>query len=300
MKKLIAFFLAVLLISASSCKKVSKTPEAVPDIPISQVKEPELPKTLNSVHNYNANKTFAPSNIDTNVNLSNKTIPWGLGPNKNHVPPSIPKEHKAILDKYSGYYLGDTSQKVIYLTFDEGYEVGYTSVILDVLKANDVKAAFFVTGHYIKSQPELIKRMVEEGHLVCSHSLTHPSMPSKANNLDAFSKEFTGLENLFKEITGLDMPKFFRPPKGEFSEKVLYLTQNLGYKTVFWSFAYKDWLVDEQPTEKYAHDKIMSSAHNGEIMLLHAVSKANANILDSVIKELKSEGYRLGTLYELK
>ncbi|SKA79694.1 peptidoglycan-N-acetylmuramic acid deacetylase [Caloramator quimbayensis] len=300
MKKISALFLAVLLILTGSCKKVSKLPETFPDIPMSQIKEPDLPKTLNSAYNYNASKTLAPSNIDLNVNLSNKTIPWGLGPNKNHVPPSIPKEHKAILDKYSGYYLGDTSQKVIYLTFDEGYEVGYTSVILDVLKANDVKAAFFVTGHYIKSQPELIKRMVEEGHLVCSHSLTHPSMPSKANSIDAFNKEFAGLEDLFKEITGLDMPKFFRPPKGEFSEKVLYLTQKLGYKTVFWSFAYKDWLVDEQPTEKYAHDKIVSSSHNGEIMLLHAVSKTNANVLDSVIKELKSEGYRFGTLYELK
>lgn len=269
-----------------------KTADNLPNINISD----DLPKTLNSSLNYSK-----PSNsICVPDNLNNKTIPWGLGPNKNHIPPSIPKEHKEILDKYSGYYLGNTSEKVIYITFDEGYEVGYTSTILDILKKNDVKAAFFVTGHYIKSQPELIKRMVEEGHLVCSHSLTHPSMPSKANNIESFKKEFTGLEDLFKETTGYDMPKFFRPPKGEFSEKVLYLTQSLGYKTVFWSFAYKDWLVDEQPSEKYAYEKILSSAHNGEIMLLHAVSKTNANILDIVIQDLKAKGYRFGTLYELK
>ncbi|QCX34211.1 delta-lactam-biosynthetic de-N-acetylase [Caloramator sp. E03] len=288
MKKMLSLFLAVFFLLTISCQKSSQMP----------------PKSNNNSLNLNINQgdianQSTTTDFDTPSNLSNKTIPWGLGPNKNHVPPSIPMEHKTILDKYSGYYLGDTSKKVIYITFDEGYEIGYTSVILDILKSNDVKAAFFVTRHYIIKEPDLIKRMVNEGHIVCNHSSTHPSMPSIANNIESFTKEFTDTEAAFKDVTGIDMPKFFRPPKGEFSEKVLYLTQKLGYKTVFWSFAYKDWLVDQQPSEKYAYDKIMSSTHNGEIMLLHAVSKTNANILDSVIKELKKQGYRFGTLYEL-
>ena len=233
-------------------------------------------------------------------NLSNKLNGWYYKAGQNHNPPTVPQNINNLLAKYSGYYLGDTTQKVIYITFDEGYENGYTPKILDILKANNVKAAFFVTKHYITSSPDLVKRMVDEGHTVCNHSSKHLSMPSITGNANGFNNEFTDTEKAFKEITGQDMPKLFRPPMGEYSEKSLYMTQKLGYKSIFWSFAHKDWLVNDQPPVNVTHDKIINSSHNGEIMLLHAVSSSDTNALDSVIKDLKSMGYRFGTLDELK
>jgi peptidoglycan-N-acetylmuramic acid deacetylase len=234
------------------------------------------------------------------VSSDNVKRGWGYRTNSEHKTPEIPVEFQNLLNKYSSFYVGDTSSKVIYMTFDEGYENGYTGKILDILKANGVKAAFFVTRPYIKQNPELIKRMIQEGHIVGNHTSHHPSMPSKTGDEAAFNKEFTDVEALFKEVTGNEMPKFFRPPMGEFSEKSLEMTQKLGYYTIFWSFAHKDWLVDNQPTVQAAHDKILKHAHNGEIMLLHAVSKSNTEALDSVIKDLEAQGYRFAGLEELK
>jgi peptidoglycan-N-acetylmuramic acid deacetylase len=125
-------------------------------------------------------------------------------------------------------------------------------------------------------------------------------MPTRANNIEQFNKEFTDTEAAYKEVTGLDMPKYFRPPMGEFSEKTLQLTQQLGYKTIFWSFAHKDWEVNNQPSVQQTHDTVLKRTHNGCILLLHAVSKSNTEALDSIIKDLKAEGYRFGTLDELK
>lgn len=232
--------------------------------------------------------------------LDNKLIPWGLKLNTNHTVPEVPAKVKALLDKYSGYYVGDISSKVIYLTFDEGYENGYTVQILDILKSNNVKAAFFVTKPYITQNKELIKRMVNEGHLVGNHSSKHPSMPSKTGDINVFNLEFSDTENAFREVAGTEMPKFFRPPMGEFSEKSLYLTQRLGYKSIFWSFAHKDWEVNNQPGVDETINRVMTRSHNGEIMLLHAVSKTNTLALDSIIKELQSIGYRFGDLREIK
>lgn len=234
------------------------------------------------------------------LSLSNKLNGWYYKAGQDHNPPTVPQNINNLLNKYSGYYLGDTSQKVIYITFDEGYENGYTPEILDILKDNNVKAAFFVTKHYITSNPDLIKRMVNEGHDVCNHTSKHPSMPSITGNVNEFNSEFTDTEKAFKDVTGQDMPKLFRPPMGEYSEKSLYMTQKLGYKSIFWSFAHKDWLVNDQPPVNVTHDKIISSCHNGEIMLLHAVSSSDTNALDSVIKDLKGMGYHFGTLDELK
>ncbi len=204
------------------------------------------------------------------------------------------------LNKYSGYFLGDTSKKYLYLTFDEGYENGYTDKILDVLKANNVKAAFFVTAPYIKQNKNLIKRMVDEGHLVCNHSNNHPSMASTAlKGKASFEKEFTVVENLYKDITNKNMPKFFRPPMGKYSELSLKYTEDLGYKTIFWSFAYFDWDKNKQPSPEQGKKKILNGVHNGSIILLHAVSKTNTEILDSVLKELKNNGYEFKTLEDL-
>ncbi|WP_125152712.1 delta-lactam-biosynthetic de-N-acetylase [Clostridium rectalis] len=229
-----------------------------------------------------------------NKNYETKERDWFFAP-------EVPTDIQGLIKNHSAYYLGDTSKKVIYLTFDEGYENGYTPKILDILKDNKVKAAFFVVVPYINSNKDLIKRMSEEGHLVCNHSNHHPSMAKTAlKGKDAFNKELLDTEKAYEDATGKKMPKFFRPPMGKYSELSLEYTKQLGYKTIFWSFAYHDWDINKQPSHDFAKKKIINKAHNGGIFLLHAVSKTNTEILDSVIKELKAEGYRFGTLDELK
>jgi len=209
-----------------------------------------------------------------------------------------PKESIDFLKEKSAYYLGDTSKKVLYLTFDEGYENGHTGQILDILKEYKVPAAFFVVKPYITKEPELIKRMVAEGHIVGNHSVHHPSM-AQIHDKEKFVAELKGVEDAYKELIGGDMPKFFRPPMGKYSKESLQSTKDLGYKTIFWSFAYKDWLVNNQPSESHAIQKIGKGAHPGSIMLLHAVSKTNTNILATVIKTLQEEGYEFKSLNDL-
>ncbi|MFL0194619.1 delta-lactam-biosynthetic de-N-acetylase [Clostridium sp. WILCCON 0269] len=224
---------------------------------------------------------------------------WFFKPNNKGTPSEEPEEILQLISKYSSYYLGDTSKKVLYLTFDEGYENGYTSKMLDILKSNNVPAAFFVTTPYIKDNPELVKRMVEEGHLVCNHSTSHPSMAEAAKDPVKFEKEFTVTENTYEKITGKQMPKFFRPPMGKYNELSLFYTKKLGYKTIFWSFAYNDWNIKKQPSPAESQKMISRRTHNGAIVLLHAVSKTNSEILDSVIKDWKSKGYILESLDKL-
>ncbi|MGL4731855.1 MAG: delta-lactam-biosynthetic de-N-acetylase [Clostridium sp.] len=225
------------------------------------------------------------------VNVDNTCIDWWLVPNKNHRCPRVNTDLPFKFEDYDAYYVGDTSKKVLYLTFDEGYENGYTDEILDILKENDVKAIFFVTLPYIKDNPDIIKRMADEGHIVGNHTHHHPSMPEVATNEEKFNKEFSNVEDLYKEITGSEMPKFFRPPMGKYSERSLAMTKNLGYKTVFWSFAYHDWEINKQPDPQKAKTKILSGLHDGSIILLHAVSKTNTEILDEVLKDAKKDGY---------
>lgn len=222
--------------------------------------------------------------------LSNKKLSWYVVRSPDHMPPRPNTEGGFDLKKYAAYFLGK-DEKVIYLTFDEGYENGYTSVILDILKKQQVPAAFFVTKPYIESNPELIKRMVAEGHIVANHSNTHPSMPDKTNDKEAFRNELEETAKAFASLTGQEMPPYFRPPRGEFSEKSLSMTQEFGYRTILWSFAYEDWMTDKQPAPETALRKILDNTHNGEIMLLHAVSSTNAAILDQAISEIKQQGY---------
>lgn len=228
-------------------------------------------------------------------NLANEKYGWYFNPNDEHKPPTA--SDKVELAKYDAYYLGDTSQKEIYLTFDEGYENGYSSKILDVLKQKDVKAAFFVTKSYIKQNQDLIKRMVDEGHVVGNHSVQHKSSPDLTD--EELTNELTETAEYFKEVTGQDMPKVFRPPMGEYSERTLAVTKNAGYKSIFWSFAYKDWLTDQQPGKQVAYDTIMKRYHNGAIMLLHAVSQSNTEALGDVIDSLREEGYTFKKLTDL-
>ncbi len=220
---------------------------------------------------------------------------WWFRRNSEHIPPSAQMDIN--ISQYDAYYLGDTQHKVIYLTFDEGYENGYTPQILDILKENDVKAAFFVTKDYIESYPELVQRMVDEGHIVGNHSVTHSDMPDLTD--DEIKGELQECADYFKEFTGVDMPKYFRPPAGVYSIRSLEKTQEAGYKTIFWSFAYQDWDRNNQPGKEAAYNMVMNNYHNGSIMLLHAVSQSNTEALDDMLKSLKAEGYTFLSLDDL-
>ena len=202
------------------------------------------------------------------------------------------------LKQYDAVYIGDTSEKVLYLTFDAGYENGSTEKILDTLKTHKVPAAFFLVGNYLERNADLVRRMVEEGHIVGNHTMHHCDM-SKLSDKAAFSKELTDLETLFKEVTGKEMPKYYRPPQGVYSEENLKMARDLGYRTVFWSLAYVDWNNDSQPTREQAFAKLLPRTHNGAVILLHSTSKTNAEILDELLTKWESEGYRFGTLEEL-
>ena len=202
------------------------------------------------------------------------------------------------LKQVNAYYAGPSDQKVIYLTFDAGYENGYTPAILDTLKKHNVKAAFFVVGNYIETSPDLVKRMVEEGHIVGNHTYHHPDM-SKIADPASFQKEMTSLEELFKNTTGQEMPKYYRPPQGKYSQSNLQMANEMGYKTVFWSLAYVDWYVDKQPTPKEAFQKLIPRIHPGAVVLLHSTSKTNCDILDELLTKWEAEGYTFGTLDQL-
>ncbi len=223
-----------------------------------------------------------------------KEYNWYFNPREDGKQPTPIKE-ASFFSKYNTHFVGNPDEKNLYLTFDAGYESGNTEKILDTLKKHNVPAAFFVVDHYLKTNPDLVKRMAAEGHLVCNHSKSHPSMASLTNFND-FKKEILSVEETYKNITGKTMPKYFRPPMGKFSQLSLEYTQKLGYSTIFWSFAYVDWLEDKQPSHEDAKKKIFSRTHPGAILLLHPNSKTNADILDEVISQWKKEGYNLKSL----
>ncbi len=228
-------------------------------------------------------------------NLSKKKLCWGLKRNVGKAPDINPGELE-LLKTHNGVYLGDTNSKSLYLTFDEGYENGYTDDILDVLKKHCVPACFFVTGPYLEKEKDLILRMTQEGHDVGNHTVNHPSMPSLSE--EELECELIELDRVFFETTGKTM-KFMRPPMGEHSEKSMYLSKKLGYKTVFWSIAYEDWNVDKQPSLDYVFSSVIDNLHNGAIILMHAVSSANAQALESIIIEAKKQGYTFKSLTTL-
>lgn len=199
------------------------------------------------------------------------------------------------LSQYNAFYVGDTSQKVLYLTFDAGYENGQTEKILDVLKKHQVPAAFFLVGNYIQRNPDLVRRMAQEGHIVANHTMHHPDMRKLATK-EAFSKELSQLEELYLQTVGQEMPKYYRPPQGVYSEENLKMAKELGYKTVFWSLAYADWDNNNQPTRQQALDKLLPRTHNGAVILLHATSQTNGEILDELLTRWKEMGYSFCSL----
>jgi len=226
-----------------------------------------------------------------------QTGSWGLSFRQERTAP-VGNADAAHLRKYDAAYIGNTGEKVLYLTFDAGYENGCTEKILDVLKKHQVSAAFFLVGNYIEKNADLVRRMGEEGHIVANHTMHHYDM-SKLSDKTAFAKELTDLENLYKETTGKDMPKYYRPPQGIYSEENLRMAQELGYKTVFWSLAYVDWNNDAQPTAQEAFSKLLPRTHDGAVVLLHSTSKTNAEVLDQLLTKWKEMGYRFGTMEEL-
>ncbi len=222
---------------------------------------------------------------------------WGLSFRQEGAPP-IGNAGKDQLRQYQAAYIGNTNEKVLYLTFDAGYENGCTAKILDTLKEKQVPAAFFLVGNYIRQSPDLVRRMVAEGHTVGNHTMHHYDM-SRLSDKAAFSKELPDLEALYKETVGQELPKYYRPPQGIYSEENLKMAQELGYKTLFWSLAYVDWNNDAQPTREAAFAKLLPRTHNGAVVLLHSTSKTNAEILGELIDKWKEAGYRFGTLEEL-
>lgn len=222
---------------------------------------------------------------------------WGLGFSTEGQPPKA-NATADELKKYDTYYIGDTSKKVIYLTFDCGYENGNMPAILEALKKHNVHATFFVVGNFIKTSPDLLKRIVAEGHQVGNHTYNHPNM-SNISSKEAFQKELGDLEKAYEEVTGQKMTKYYRPPQGKYSTHNLEMAKEMGYKTFFWSLAYVDWYQDKQPTKEQAFKKLLGRIHPGAIVLLHSTSKTNAEILDELLTKWEGMGYTFGTLDQL-
>lgn len=225
------------------------------------------------------------------------TAAWGLSFREQGAPP-LGNAGADQLRQYGAAYMGDPQEKVLYLTFDAGYENGHTADILDVLAKHKVPAAFFLTGHYVDKNADLVRRMVEEGHIVGNHTMHHPDMSKMATKED-FAKELQQLEALFQKATGKELPRFYRPPQGVYSEENLKMAQELGYNTVFWSLAYADWDNNNQPSPEKAFGKLLPRTHNGAVVLLHATSKTNAQILDELLTKWEGLGYSFGNLEEL-
>jgi len=222
---------------------------------------------------------------------------WGLSFQEEGQPP-VGSASRTELAKYDAAFMGDPKEKVLYLTFDAGYENGCTPQILDALKKHGAPAAFFLVGNYLEKEPDLVRRMVDEGHTVGNHTWSHPDM-ARIADLAAFSRELKQVEEKYREITGQEMEKFYRPPQGSYSQVNLELAQELGYKTVFWSLAYVDWNNDAQPTPEDAFSKLIPRTHDGAVVLLHATSRTNAAILDELLTRWEDMGYTFAPLSAL-
>lgn len=227
--------------------------------------------------------------------MSGEAVGWGFVRKKGEAP-EIPAKQKEMLAKYDAYYIDEEAPKTLYLTFDEGYENGYTSKILDVLEKTGTPAAFFVTGPYLENQQELVQRMVDNGHIVGNHTVNHPNLPNQS--VETVKKELDDLNEVCESMYGVSM-KYMRPPEGSYSEKVLAVARDMGYKTILWSFAYKDWDINMQQGAEHAFSQVTPYLHDGAILLLHAVSSDNASALEDIINYAKNEGYVFKSLDEL-
>lgn len=226
----------------------------------------------------------------------NKSLGWGYKKSTNEHLPEV-GSYGPLLEKFGAYYMDPTGDKVVYLTFDNGYEQGFTGKVLDVLKNKKVSATFFVTGHYIRSSEDLIQRMVNEGHIIGNHSWSHPDFTKLSK--EKMKEELNKVDNTVAKLTDQKTMNYLRPPRGVFSERSLALTQELGYTNVFWSIAFVDWNTNAQRGWEYAYKSIINQVHPGAIILLHAVSKDNAEALEHIIDELRKRGYTFESLDDL-
>ena len=238
------------------------------------------------------------------LSLSQEVVPtvatvdsWGLSFHQEGAPP-VGNASVEELAAHNAHYLGDTCQKRIYITFDAGFENGHTAAILDTLKKHHAPACFFVVGHYLDSAPDLVKRMVAEGHLVGNHTHSHPDM-SAIRDKTAFLSELTRVEEAYRALTGQEMVKIYRPPQGKYAPENLKMAKDAGYHTFFWSLAYVDWYTDNQPTREQAFAKLIPRIHPGAVVLLHSTSQTNAEILDELLTKWEELGYSFGSLTEL-
>lgn len=222
---------------------------------------------------------------------------WGLGFGKEGQKPTGNATSEE-LKKYNAYFCGEGEEKVIYLTFDCGYENGNTEPILDALKKHNAPATFFVVGHFLESAPEIVKRMVAEGHSVGNHTYHHPDM-SKISDKASFQKEMGDVEKLFKELTDTELAMYYRPPQGKYNISNLEMAKEEGYATFFWSLAYVDWNQDDQPSHEEAFEKLTGRIHPGAIVLLHSTSKTNGEIMDELLTKWEEMGYSFRPLSEL-
>ncbi|WP_062515358.1 delta-lactam-biosynthetic de-N-acetylase [Halobacillus sp. KGW1] len=221
---------------------------------------------------------------------------WGYSKSKDGNVPEVGR-YKPMIDKYDGFYYDETEQPVVYLTFDNGYEQGYTGKVLDILKEKQVPAAFFVTGHYIESAPDLLKRMASEGHLIGNHSWSHPDFTKISK--ETMKEELDKVDESVRKLTDQDVMTFVRPPRGTFNDQTLQWSRELGYTHAFWSIAFKDWETDKQKGWEYAYNSVIDQIHPGAVILLHTVSQDNAEALSQLIDELRKRGYRFGNLNDL-
>lgn len=245
----------------------------------------------------NINNEIISVNAKVENQLDNTKIGWGIKREKDHKQPDLGRNNRELIEKYNGIAMGKANSKNIYLTFDEGYESGYTKQILDTLKENNVTATFFITAHYLNTEPELVRNMLDNGNIVGNHTVNHYSMPDINN--EKLKTEIMDLHTAIYEKFGYEM-KYIRPPKGEYSERTLDFCNSLGYKTVMWSLAYDDWDENKQKGSDYAKSKILDNLHPGAVILLHGNSKDNTNVLDSVIKQAKNMGYEFKSLDEFE
>lgn len=237
------------------------------------------------------------SYVNQKVSQAAASANWGLSFRQEGVPP-IANATADYLSDYGAYYAERTEEKHIYLTFDAGYENGNTVAILDTLAKHNAKAAFFLVGNYIETNPDLVRRMAAEGHIVGNHTYSHPDM-SQLEAPEAFAEEVERLENTYKEATGQEMKKYYRPPQGKYSDSNLKMAHDMGYTTVFWSLAYVDWYENSQPTKQEAFEKLIPRIHPGAVVLLHSTSKTNAEILDELLTRWEEMGYTFRTLDDL-
>ncbi len=229
--------------------------------------------------------------------LNNELIAWGFRRGENHNQATLDTKAEKIIKEFDGIAMGNDKSNKIYLTFDCGYEAGFTESILDTLEENNVKASFFITGHYLNSATDLVKRMIEDGHVVGNHTVNHECLPNISD--EDVKKEVMDLHSAVFEKFGYEMT-YFRPPKGEFSQRTTKIVKDLGYTTVMWSSAYDDWDKEKQGREEYGKKKILENLHSGCVLLLHSTSKDNCKILSDVIKEARNMGYEFENITEFE